>query len=110
MIPLTCCNTCISFDKENNRMRNELRCMFCEEYQTEHFMLLYKKFKHEKGCSTCKYCRHIIDYPGFVTGEECLCEAGLACDTVSFSIQNCPKWIGIYEVDKAKIQIGDRND
>ena len=57
----------------------------------------YKKIHYElvkkKGCSTCKHCVHVRNYPGFVTAEECECSAGLECDTVLFSVINCPEWI-----------------
>lgn len=61
----------------------------------------YKKLHYElaekKGCSTCKHCVHVRTYPDYVTGEECECSAGLECDTVLFSITNCPEWIDGYE-------------
>jgi hypothetical protein len=54
-----------------------------------------------KGCSTCQNIRHVVDYPGFVTGEENECTVGLECDTVLFSVKNCPKykerkWVDAY--------------
>lgn len=48
--------------------------------------------KVKKGCVTCSHCHHIYNYPGFVTAEECECDVGLECDTVLYSIENCPKW------------------
>lgn len=45
-----------------------------------------------KGCGTCKHCEKVVSYPGFVTGEECVCNAGLECDTVFFSVTNCDKY------------------
>lgn len=53
---------------------------------------IHDELKVKKGCSTCKHCIHVIDLPGFVTGEECECDAGLECDTVLFSVENCPRW------------------
>lgn len=98
MKPLSCCTNCMWFNQENNQFRNMLRCIFsCDEYVEEECRILYNEQKADKGCSTCKNCKHVRDYPGFVTGEECDCEAGLACDTVLFSLKNCPKWIGRYE-------------
>jgi hypothetical protein len=60
-------------------------------------MNLYNEFKIKRGCSTCKHCKHVNDYPAFVTAEECICMAGLECDTVLFSVKNCKKWVGEYE-------------
>ena len=51
----------------------------------------------KKGCSTCKHCVHVREFPDYVTGEECECSAGLECDTVLFSVKNCPEWIDGYE-------------
>lgn len=78
-------------------MDNKLRRIFCPtpEEQKEDFERLKKihnELAKEKGCSTCKYCVHVRYYPSFVTGEECECTAGLKCDTVLFSVSNCPKW------------------
>jgi hypothetical protein len=80
--------------------RNKLNRIFNptpEEQQEDKKRLLsiYREQAEFKGCSTCKYCKHIIDYPGFVIGEECVCLAGLKCDTVLFLINNCPKWKGV---------------
>lgn len=57
------------------------------------YKLLYDELKTKKGCSTCKHCIHVIDLPGVTTGEECECNAGLECDTVMFSVENCPRWM-----------------
>lgn len=78
-------------------MGNKLRRIFCptEEEQLEDLkqhLMLHEKLKVKKGCSTCEYCMHVRNYPGFVTAEECECTAGLECDTVLFSVENCPKW------------------
>lgn len=74
---------------------NKLRSMF--DPTPEEKAELYKRLKEihdeaakNKGCSTCKNIRHVIDYPGFVTGEENECTAGLECDTVLFRVNNCP--------------------
>ena len=53
---------------------------------------IHDELAKKKGCSTCKYCVRVCCYPSFVTGEECECTAGLKCDTVLFSVKNCPKW------------------
>ena len=78
-------------------MENKLRRIFCptEEEQLEdlkQYLTLHEKLKVKKGCSTCEHCIHVRNYPGFVTAEECECTAGLECDTVLFSVENCPKW------------------
>ena len=65
------------------------------EEQKEDFLFLKKihdELVKEKGCSTCIHCIHVINYPGFVTGEECECDVGLECDTVLFKVKNCEKW------------------
>lgn len=73
---------------------NKLREIFFDESgKMEAFLKkCHEEQKVKKGCSTCKNIRHVIDYPGFVMGEENECTAGLECDTVLFSIKNCPKW------------------
>ena len=86
-----CCKTC-----DNH---NQLRCMFCDDYAQADIMRWYNQLKDEHGCSTCAHCEHICDYPAYVTGEECVCKAGLECDTVLFSVKNCEKWRGKYEQD-----------
>lgn len=96
MEPLECCNNCDGLNEEG-RFRNKLKCMFCDEYAYERYLRLYNKYKKEKGCSTCKNCKHVVDYPGFVTAEESVCTVGLKCDTVTFKVKNCPKWIGKIE-------------
>ena len=53
---------------------------------------IHDKEKVKRGCITCSHCHHVCDYPGFVTAEECECDAGLECDTVLHSIRNCNKW------------------
>ncbi len=85
---------------------NKLRMLF--DPTPEERAALNAKFKKkiddaakDKGCSTCANCRHVVDYPGFVTGEENECTAGLECDTVHFTIKNCPEyqkkeWIDAY--------------
>jgi len=61
------------------------------------FLNLYKELAKEKGCSTCGHLKHVIDLPGFVTGEENECTEGLECDTVLYTVKNCPKWINRME-------------
>lgn len=46
----------------------------------------------DRGCSTCENCVHVRDYPGFITSEENECTVGLECDTVFFSVKNCPQY------------------
>ena len=76
---------------------NKLRRIFCptEEERKEDarkLKLLHDELAVKKGCSTCKHCIHVRDLPGVMTGEECECDAGLECDTVLFSVENCPRW------------------
>lgn len=78
-------------------MANKLRRMLCptpEQQLEDYFFLvdIHNELKVKKGCSTCKHCIHVRDYPGFCTAEECECDIGLECDTVLFTIKNCPKW------------------
>ena len=87
-------------------MRNKLRSLF--NPTLEEAVILNQRMKKvfdeaakSRGCSTCENCKHVRDYPGFVTGEECECTVGLECDTVNFSIKNCPQykekeWIDVY--------------
>lgn len=44
-----------------------------------------------------EYKEHVCNYPSYVTAEESICRAGLECDTVCFTIKNCPKWVGKFE-------------
>lgn len=73
---------------------NKLRELLYDEsgQMAEFIRKCHEEQKVKKGCSTCKNIRHVIDYPGFVTGEENECTAGLTCDTVLFSVTDCPKW------------------
>lgn len=96
MEPLSCCQGCKGLN-EKGVMRNKLVCLLCDQYNNEIVMKLYKKYAPDKGCNTCKNCAHVRNLPGFVTGEECECTAGLECDTVLFSVKNCPRWVGRYE-------------
>jgi len=100
MKPLKCCKTCNNY--KGGQFRNKLKCMFCEAYGKELILKLYNEQKVDKGCSTCKYCEHIRDYPAYVTGEECECTAGLKCDTVLFAVKNCSKWAGKYESEEGR--------
>ena len=78
-------------------MGNKLRTVFTptkeerEEY-IKRVQKTHKELSRKKGCSTCIHCIHMINYPGVMTGEEFECNAGLKCDTVLFSVENCPKW------------------
>ena len=78
-------------------MGNKIRRIFyptLEEKKEdwEELKNIYIEQIKNRGCSTCIHCIHIINYPGFVTGEESECNAGLECDTVLFSVKNCTKW------------------
>lgn len=78
-------------------MGNKIRRIFCPTLEEkkedwEKLKNIYNEQIKDHGCSTCIHCIHIINYPGFVTGEENECNAGLECDTVLFSVKNCPKW------------------
>lgn len=97
MKPRKCCENCDGLN-EFGQFKNKLKCLFsCKDYIAEEAKELYDKQKAGKGCSTCKHCAHVRNYPGFITGEECECDAGLKCDTVLFSVKNCPKWVGRME-------------
>ena len=83
-------------------MKYDLRRIFnpTQEEQEEdrkRYKELHYELAEKRGCSTCKHCVHVRNYPDFVTGEECVCSAGLECDTVLFSVINCPEWIDGYE-------------
>lgn len=58
----------------------------------EFFKSIHKASARMKGCTTCENCVQVQSLPGFVTGEECECMAGLECDTVLNTVKNCPKW------------------
>ena len=85
---------------------NKLRMLFDptpeeKAYLNAKMRKIFDEAAKKRGCSTCANCRHVVDYPGFVTGEENECTAGLECDTVYFSVKNCPKyqakeWIDAY--------------
>ena len=96
MKPLNCCKSCDGLT-ENGTFRNKLKCLFCHEYALENIKRLYNEQKENKGCSTCKHCEPVYNYPSFVTAEESICRAGLEWDTVYFTVKNCPKWIGTFE-------------
>jgi len=97
MKPGECCKGCDNV-KEDSIIRNEFRCIFgCGKLAKEQLKKAYDSIKGDKGCGSCNHCVHVRDYPGFVTGEECDCLAGLECDTVLFSVKNCPRWVGRYE-------------
>ena len=96
MKPLNCCKNCKRLN-ENGTFRNKLRCLFCDEYTNECGIILYNKLKNEKGCSTCKYCKYVRNYPSYITAEESVCTVGLECDTVMFKVKNCSRWVGRFE-------------
>lgn len=81
---------------------NKLRRIFNptkeeQEEDRQRYKELHYELAEKKGCSTCKHCVHVRNYPGFVTGEEYECSVGLECDTVLFSVENCPEWADGYE-------------
>ena len=85
---------CMGFRSEQ---MNKLRGMFnpTPEEKAEddaRMMRIFEQAAKDKGCSTCANKKHVVDYPGFVTGEENECTVGLECDTVLFRVKNCPKW------------------
>ena len=76
---------------------NKLRRIFnpTVDEQIEDLKFLYehhKKLTKDRGCSTCKHLKHVKEYPAFVMAEGCVCNAGLTCDSVFYSIKDCPKW------------------
>ena len=101
MKPLNCCKDCDGLNKNGN-FKNKFKCMFCDDHAHEEMMMIYNKKKSDKGCSTCKNCKHVRNYPDYVTAEECDCTAGLQCDTVLFKVKDCPKWIGKFESEEGK--------
>lgn len=58
----------------------------------EFFKSVHKTSARTKGCTTCEHCVQVRSLSDFVTGEECECTAELECDTVLFTVKNCPKW------------------
>lgn len=63
------------------------------EAAKEKYELMFAKLAKEQGCSTCKHCKPTGRYyPNYVTAEHNYCDAGLECDTVLFTVKNCPKW------------------
>lgn len=79
-------------------MSSKLRRIFAptpeeQAEDQERYMKLHRELAKKKGCSTCGNIRHVISYPGFVMGEENECTAGLECDTVLFTVENCPRWV-----------------
>ena len=63
-------------------MKYDLRRIFNptkeeQEEDRKRYKELHYELAAKKGCSTCKHCVHVRDYPGFVTAEECECSAGL---------------------------------
>jgi hypothetical protein len=100
MEPLNCCKGCNGLN-EDGTFRNKLKCLVaCDKYALEHAKRLYDEQKGNKGCSTCKHCEHIQHFPANVTAEESICRAGLECNTVLFSVKDCPKWVGKFESEE----------
>lgn len=85
---------------------NKLRMMFNptpKEAATlnQRMKKIFDEVAKSRGCNTCEHCKHVVDYPGFVTGEENECTVGLECDTVLFRVKNCPQykereWVDAY--------------
>ena len=85
---------------------NKLRSMFNPTPEeavalNQRMKKIFDEAAKSRGCSTCENRRHVIDYPGFVTGEENECTVGLECDTVLFSVKNCTQykereWVDAY--------------
>ena len=78
-------------------MSNKLKEIFYPSHKQEQELMnryyqVHKELSAKRGCSTCKHCKKVLNLPGFVTGEECECDAGLTCDTVLFSVTNCEQW------------------
>ena len=70
---------------------NKLREIFNKSFDNKSYQI-HKQLAENRGCSTCKHCIHVFNYPSYVTGEECECDVGLQCDTVLFSVTDCEKW------------------
>lgn len=61
----------------------------------ENQLLLIRAYiyrSQKKSCLTCRKCKEMYRYPGFVTAEECVCTDGLECDTIMDRVQNCPNY------------------
>ena len=91
---------------------NKLRRIFNptreeQEEDRQKYKALYYELAEKKGCSTCKHCIHVRNYPGFVTAEECECSAGLECDTVLFSVENCTEWVDGYDELRLDTHVGE---
>ena len=56
------------------------------------FIQWYMRKSLDKGCITCKKCKEMYRYPGFVSAEECECIDGLECDTYFDRVKNCPNY------------------
>ena len=59
--------------------------------KAEIFLWYYER-KADRDCLTCRNCKEMYRYPGYVTAETCVCTQGLECDTVLYEVKNCPKW------------------
>lgn len=76
---------------------NKLRSMFNPtpeeaEALNKRLKKIFDEAAKSRGCATCQNLQHVVDYPGFVTGEENECTVGLQCDTVYFTVNNCPQY------------------
>ena len=76
---------------------NKLRRIFAptpeeQEEDRKNYERIFENQAKDKSCITCLHCHHVINFPGFVTGEECECTVGLECDTVLHKVTDCPSW------------------
>lgn len=100
MKPFDFCENCKGLN-ENGEFKNRLRCLVsCGKYASEFVKKYYDESKVAKGCSTCKNCERVHKYPSYITAEESVCTVGLECDTVLFTVKNCPKWVGKFESEE----------
>lgn len=77
-------------------MGNKLREMFeTTPEQLEYLRNIHNEVAKKRGCSTCKWCVPDTEhyYPNWVTAERSKCLKGLECDTVLFSVKNCPEYV-----------------
>lgn len=92
-----------------NRLRrifNPSPEVFAEDLKT--IKAIHKEVAKEHDCSTCKHIKHINDYPGYYTGEEYECAVGLTCNTILYSVKNCPNWMDRWD-SCDNLEKGERN-
>lgn len=64
-----------------------------KEEKWKSYQKLCRDLAKEKGCSTCKFRikkPNQPKLPDYILNEENMCIRGLECDTVVFSVKNCP--------------------